>query len=363
MSDRSSDFLVIGGGIAGAAAGHHLAPHGRVTLLEAEPRPGLHSTALSAGLFSEYYGNRTVRALATASRPVYEEAGLLRPRGVLALAPPGSGDAFEQALRSGTEVPGGVSELTLDRARDLCPVVRTDAYERALLRHGACDVDVAGAHRLLLRRLTVVTDARVTGLRRDGGVWAAETTAGRFAAPVVVNAAGAWADAVARLAGVAPQGGVPLRRTAVVVAPPDGHDISRWPMITDLDGTFYARPEAGGLLLSPADATPMEPGPVRPEATDIAAARARFARATVVPAGPVRRSWAGLRTSTPDDTPVIGEAADAPGFFWLAALGGYGIQTAPAAGRLLAHLVTGTTTPPPLSAVTASLAPGRTVQS
>ncbi|MCM2576541.1 NAD(P)/FAD-dependent oxidoreductase [Streptomyces meridianus] len=358
---ETSDFLVLGGGIAGAAASHHLAEHGRVTLLEAEPRPGLHSTALSAGLFSEYYGNRAVRTLTTASRPFYEEAGLLRPRGVLALAPPGTGSAFEQALRSGAEAPEGVAELEPDEALRLCPIVRP-GFERALLRRGACDVDVAGAHRLLLRRGRVVTDARVTALSRNGGGWVAETTAGRFTAPVVVNAAGAWADAIAVLAGVAPQGMVPLRRTAAVVAPPDGHDISGWPMITDIAGTYYARPEAGGLLLSPADAAPMPPGPVHADPADIATALTRFERATTVPAGPVRRSWAGLRTSTPDDTPVIGEAAGAPGFFWLAALGGYGVQSAPAAGLLLAHLVTGTTTPPPLSAVTAALAPDRTAR-
>lgn len=362
MSDPS-DFLVIGGGIAGAAASHHLAPHGRVTLLEAESRPGLHSTALSAGLFSEYYGNRAVRTLTTASRPFYEKAGLLRPRGVLALALPGADAAFEQALLSGSEAPDGVSELDADEARRLCPILRPAAFGRALLRHGACDVDVAGAHRLLLDRCRVVTDARVTALSRNGGAWVAETTAGRFTAPVVVNAAGAWADRIAGLAGVAPQGMVPLRRTAAVVAPPDGHDISDWPMITDLAGTFYARPEAGGLMLSPADATPMPPGHVRPDNADIAAAVTRFERATTVQAGTVRRSWAGLRTSTADDTPVIGETAGAPGFFWLAALGGYGVQTAPAAGLLLARLVTGTTTPPPLSAVTTALAPDRAVQS
>ena len=358
-----SDFLVIGGGIAGASASRFLSRHGRVTLLETEREPGLHSTALSAGLFSEYYGNSVVRTLTTASRPFYEQAGLLRPRGVIALSPPGAEAEVERAAAAGAGVPGGVRELGHDEVERLCPVVRPDAFERALLRPAACDVDVAGAHRLMLRGVHVVPRARVTALRRLHGSWHAETTAGRFSAPVVVNAAGAWADQVAALAGVAPQGMVPLRRTAAVVAPPGGHDIGDWPMITDIAGTFYARPEAGGLLLSPADATPMPPGPVRPDDKDIARAVDRFEQATTVPAGPVRRSWAGLRTSTPDDTPVIGETAAAPGFFWLAALGGYGVQAAPAAGLLLAHLVTGTTTPPALSAVTAALAPDRAVQS
>lgn len=356
-----SDYLVIGGGIAGAAAGHFLSRHGRVTLLEAEARPGRHATARTAGLFSEYYGNSVVRTLTTASRPFYERAGLLAPRGVLALAPEGAGAAFDHALASGAAVPGGVRELARAEVRRLCPVVREEAYERALLRPAACDIDGAGAQRHLLRGCRVVTGARVTGLRREGGTWRAQTTAGRFAAPVVVNAAGAWADEVARLAGVPPQGMVARRRTAAVVPAPRGHDIRRWPMIADVTETFYARPLADGLMVSPVDATPAPPGPVAPDPEDVAVAVARFEQATTVRAGPVARSWAGLRTATADDVPVIGAASAAPGFFWLAGLGGYGVQVAPAAGALLACLATGSAVPPTLAAVTAALAPDRTV--
>ncbi|WP_326796432.1 FAD-binding oxidoreductase [Streptomyces sp. NBC_01808] len=370
-----ADVLVVGGGIAGAAAGWFLARQrggSRVTLLEAEGAPGMHATGRSAALFSEYFGNAAVRALTRHSRAFYAAppagfaaGALLAPRGVLALGTPETAAAFEVAKAAGAGAPRPAVELTAAAALALCPLLHPGAFDRALHKPGACDIDVDAAHQGFLRGLraaggTVVTGARVTGLGRRGGRWHAATSVGGFSAPLVVNAAGAWADDVARLAGVAPAGLVAYRRTAALAPVPDGHDVTGWPMVTDVADTFYARPEPGGLLLSPADATPMVPGPVRHDDTDVALAIARFEAMVALPLRHVSHAWAGLRTAALDDTPVIGPDPDAPGFCWLAGLGGYGIQTAPAAGELLAALAAGDAPPTALRSLVADVTPVRT---
>ncbi|MDX2524715.1 NAD(P)/FAD-dependent oxidoreductase [Streptomyces europaeiscabiei] len=406
-----SDVLVVGGGIAGAAAGYFLGRSGgRVTLLEAERTPGTHATGRSAALFSEYYGNTVVRELTVASRAFYERppAGfspvteLLRPRGVLALGTPDTGREFDAAKASGATAPQPAVELDRDQALALCPALRPGAFDRALYKPGARDIDTDAVLQGFLRGLkaaggTVVTGARVHGLAFRRGQWHATTAAGEFSAPVVVDAAGAWADQVAVSAGAAVQGLVSYRRTAALASLPEdrasadrsgdagssGHPgpphprrpgteglpggtaagIADWPMISDVADTFYARPESGGLLVSPADATPVPPGDVRPDDRDVALALDRFRAVVALPVRHVRRAWAGLRTSTPDDTPVIGPDPDAPGFCWLAGLGGYGLQTAPAAGALLAALIAGHEPPPGLTTAVAGVTPARTGRS
>ncbi|MGK5446621.1 NAD(P)/FAD-dependent oxidoreductase [Streptomyces radiopugnans] len=363
------DFLVVGGGIAGAAAGWFLARHGRVTLLEAERVPGAHSTGRSAAVFSEYYGGLVVRALTSAGRAFYTDppegfsaAAPLRPRGVLALETPGREGLFEQALAAGADAPEPAVEIDRSRALELCPVLRPESFGRALYRPGVCDIDVDAVHRGFLRGLraaggTVATGARVGSLERRRGRWYAATPAGEFSAPVVVDAAGAWADEVARLAGAAPAGLVPRRRTAAVAELPPGLDASRWPMVCDVADTFYAKPESGGLLLSPVDAAPVPPGDVRPDDLDVAVAVHRFEAVAALRLRHVRHAWAGLRTSPGDDVPVIGPDPGVPGFHWLAGLGGYGIQTAPAAGALLAALAVGDGPPPALAPLVPDLTP------
>ncbi|MCF6522655.1 FAD-binding oxidoreductase [Streptomyces sp. JJ36] len=370
-----TDFLVAGGGIAGAAAGWHLARLGAaVTLLEAERTPGTHATGRSSALFSEYYGNAPVRALTAASRsfltappPGFTEVPLLTPRGVLALETPGTAAAYEAARDAGRTAPQPVTELDRPGALRLCPALRPEAFRRALHKPGACDIDVDALHQGFLRGLraaggTVVTGARVRTLARSRGRWHAATAAGEFTARAVVNAAGAWADELARLAEVPPAGLVARRRTAAVVALPPGHtpaEVAGWPMVTDVADTFYAKPESGGLLLSPADATPVPPGDVRPDDLDVALAVERFESVVRMRFRHVRHRWAGLRTSPPDDTPVVGPDPAEPGFCWLAGLGGYGIQTAPAAGALLAALATGDAPPPALAPVVPGVTPAR----
>lgn len=346
------DFLIIGGGIAGASAGYFLAGSGQVILLEREGIPGYHSTSRSAALFSEYYGNAAVRALTAASRAFYTTpppgfaTPLLTPRGVLALGPHGAEERFAEVLTAGLTAPVPVRELAPGEAERYCPVVRPEWFSRAMLKPAAMDIDVDALHQGFLRGIRarggrVLTAARVRSLQRRGGAWRAVTGDAEFSAGHVVNASGAWADEVAALAGVRPCGLTPLRRTAFTVAGPAGVDVTGWPMVADVTETFYVKPESGLLLVSPDDATPVPPGDARPQDADVALAIDRVRAATTLDIRHVRRAWAGLRSAVPDDTPVVGEAPDAPGFCWLAALSGYGIQTAPATGQLAAALVTG----------------------
>lgn len=348
-----SDFLVVGGGIAGASTGYFLAADGQVTLLEREAVPGYHSTGRSAALFSEYYGNAAVRALTAASRPFYTEppAGfrqaLLSPRGVLALCPHGAEARFAEVLTAGLAAPTPVRELSAGEAKRHCPVLRPEWFSRAMLKPAAMDIDVDAVHQGFLRGISerggrVVRSAGVRALNRRGGMWRAITNAGEFTAACVVNAAGAWADEIARLAGVAEIGLTPLRRSACIVAPPAASDVSGWPMVADVTETFYFKPESGRLLLSPADATPVPPGDARPDDIDIATAIERVQAATTLEIRHVEHAWAGLRCAVGDDTPVVGQMPGEAGFVWLAGLSGYGIQTAPAVGQLAAALATGT---------------------
>ena len=347
-----SDFLVIGGGIAGASAGYFLAPSGTVTLLEREAVPGYHSTSRSAALFSEYYGNEVVRALTAASRPFYLSpppgfaAPLVTARGVIALGPRGAEDRFDEVLAAGLTAPTPVREIEAAEAFRHCPVLRPGWFSRAMLKPAAMDVDVDAVHQGFLRGIRarggrVLHPARLLALGRRGGRWHAVTDAGEFSADGVVNAGGAWADEVAGLAGVEPAGLTPLRRTAFIVAPPAGAAVTGWPMVADVTETFYFKPESGRLLISPSDATPVPPGDARPDDIDVAAAIDRVQAATTLVIRHVQQAWAGLRTAAADDTPVIGEAPGAPGFCWLAGLSGYGIQSAPATGQIAAALLTG----------------------
>jgi D-arginine dehydrogenase len=345
------DFLVVGAGIAGASAGYFLAEHGSVTVLEMETAPGYHSTGRSAALFTEYYGNAVVRALTRASRGFYRapppgfRRPLVTPRGVLALCAHGAEGHFAAALRTGLAAPEPVRELTSDEALAYCPVLRPEWFSRAMFKPGAMDIDVNALHQGFLRGIAarggrVVPLTRVRAMNwRD--VWHVATDAGDFSASRVVNASGAWADQVAALAGVRGIGLTPRRRTAALVPAPSAAGFAAWPMVADVAESFYFKPESGRLLLCPYDATPVPAGDVRPDDLDVAAAIDAVRAATTMRIRHVQRAWAGLRSTVADDTPVIGESPDARGFFWLAALSGYGIQSASAAGQLAAALVTG----------------------
>jgi D-arginine dehydrogenase len=351
------DFLIIGGGIAGAGIGYHLAQGARVAILERESFPGYHTTGRSAALFAESYGNATIRALTRASRPFFEqppetfaEHRLLTPRGALFIARADQLAALE-AHRQITR--GAPPTLDSGEARRYVPVLRAEYVAAALFDGDLMDIDVAALHHGFLRGAkacgaALVTDAELRSLTRGAATWRAETSAGSFEAAVVIDAAGAWADIVGAMAGARRIGLAPLRRTALVVDPPAGITVDRWPFVIDVDETFYFKPEAGKLLVSPADETPSPPCDAQPEELDLALAIDRVQAAADLPVRRILRSWAGLRSFVADRSPVVGFDAAAPGFFWLAAQGGYGIQTAPALSLLAAALARGEGVPPEL---------------
>ncbi len=370
---ETCDILVIGGGIAGASAAFELAADAAVILLEAESQPGYHTTGRSAALFTEAYGNLTIRRLTSAGRAFFEdppegfgEQPLLAPRGTLFIA---REDQLGSLARSLAETPSAaeVRRLSGAEAVEINPALDPAYVAGALHEPSARDIDVAALHAGFLRGLRrrggrVVTGAGVEALRREGGAWLAGTPAGRFAAPVVVNAAGAWADAVAGLAGLRPVGLVAKRRTAFTFDPPEGWEVAGWPATIDIDERFYFKPDAGRILGSPADETPTAPCDAQPEELDLAIGVDRIERATRLRVTRLASRWAGLRSFVADKTPVAGFAPDTEGFFWLAGQGGYGIQTAPALARAAAALIATGELPGDLRArglERAALAPGR----
>ena len=373
----AADVIVLGAGMAGASLAATLAPTRRVVLLELEEQPGLHATGRSAAMFFESYGNATVRALTRASRAFFEapppgfaDAPLLSPRAALFVADASRLPALDALLETHAQTTSFV-QLDADEAMQHCPILRPDWIAGGLLDESGHDMDVAAIHLGYLRLgrhsgMRLVTGAGASTIERVAGGWRVRTQAGDFVAPVVVNATGAWADRVAQAAGVRPIGLAPLRRTAVLLPAPAGHDVTRWPMVIDAEEEFYFKPDAGKLLLSPANEDLMEPCDAMPDDIDVAIAVDRFEQATTMQVTRVGHSWAGLRSFVADRSPVAGYAPDAAGFFWLAGQGGYGIQMAPALARAAAALLDGAVLPDDVAVqgVTAeALAPGRLLES
>lgn len=363
------DVAIVGGGIAGASLAAELAVRGaRVLLIEAEDQPGYHATGRSAAFWSETYGGPGVQPLTTASGPILSnpppELGgesFLSPRGELSIARAGERATLDAFL---ADFAGSGVELSRVDPHARVPGLRRDWVD-AVYEPTCQDIDVARLHAAYLalaRRhgVQIETRAPLVSARREGGGWAIEAGAGRFAARVLVDAAGAWADRVAAAAGVAPVGISPLRRTMVQlrVDPPMAPEA---PLVRDAADSFYFKPEAGGRVwLSPHDEVPDVPRDAAPEEIDVAVAIDRFEQAVDWRVVAVERRWAGLRSFAPDRLPVYGFDPAAEGFFWFAGQGGFGIQTAPAAAALAASLIAGTTLPDWLAGVDpARYAPGR----
>ncbi|MDP6706207.1 MAG: FAD-binding oxidoreductase [Alphaproteobacteria bacterium] len=344
------DCIVVGAGMAGATAGYHLSAEARVLVLEMEDQPGYHTTGRSAAVYSEWYGNPVINGLTTGGKAFFleppggfAEHPLLSPRGVLLIGREDQRTALDEAEESGRHLPT-IRRLDRDQTLTLCPVLRPDYVSGAIFEPDAMDIDVHALHQGFLRGLRerggrIVTDAKVEALARGGELWRVTSKAGSFEAPIVVDAAGAWADEVAQMAGVAPVGLEAKRRTAILFEPPADLEIGTWPAVIDVDEEFYFRPDAGKILGSPADETPQPPADAQADELDVALAVDRIERATSLRVGRIEHRWAGQRTFAPDKTPVVGFDAAAPGFFWFAGQGGYGIQTAPAMGRLAAALI------------------------
>lgn len=341
------DFLVIGAGIAGASAAASLSEHGSVAVLETERAAGYHATGRSAALYAALYGNATVRALTRASLGFFQqprELPLTRARDTLFLVSTGQ-EAEAAAFAADADVREHTRRISADEVVARVPILQCARVVGALLDPGSADIDVDLVHQGFLRqarargaRLHLAAPLRA--LEREGRHWLAHTPQGDFRAATVVNAAGAWADEVAALAGITPLGLQPLRRTVVLVDVPQGLDADRWPAVIAVDESLYFKPDAGLLLVSAADETPSPPCDAQPEELDVAIAIDRFETLTGCGVRRVRHRWAGLRVFSPDRTPVVGFEPAAPGFFWCAGQGGYGIQTSPALGRATAALAT-----------------------
>ncbi len=353
------DFLIIGAGMAGASAAYELtgpegAPGATVVVLEREDFPGYHTTGRSAAVYTACYGHPVIRALSAASRPFFDAppAGfashpVLTPRGILFIGRADQRATVETLYADCLGLAPGLRLIDGAEAEGLVPVFAPNYTASAVFEPEAMAMDVDAILQGYLRGFkarggTVVTDAEVQGLeRRRGGGWHVRTRAGAFTAATVINAAGAWADEVARLAGLAPLGLVAKRRTAVVFDPPTGVDCGSWPAVIDADERFYFIPDAGRILASPADETPTAPADAQPEDIDVAVAIDRVERATTLKVASIGRKWAGLRSFFPDKVPAVGPDATEDSFFWLAGQGGYGIMTSSAMGRSAAALAAG----------------------
>ena len=349
----SCDFLIIGGGIAAASIGYWLAPHGRVTLLERESQPGYHSSGRSAALFLASYGTQQVRALTRASRAFldrppegFAEAPILSPRGALFVATPEQADLLDAHCALLQAMSPQSQRLSPDETLARVPVLRREQLLGGAYEPDASDIDVHALHQGYLKGLrrhggSLLCDAEATHIERHAGQWQVQAGGREHRAPVLINAAGAWCDEVARCAGVRPIGLVPKRRSAFIFAPPPGLSVAGWPSVVGADESWYLKPDAGMLLGSPANSDAVSPQDVQPEELDIALGIHRIETMTTLQIRRPTRTWAGLRSFVADGDLVGGFDPEADGFFWVAAQGGYGIQTSAAMGQACAALVRG----------------------
>ena len=355
MGRNVADFLIVGGGIAGVSAAARLSRLGRVLLIEAEDALAYHASGRSAAMFLVNYGNGTVRALneASAEHHAHADGGVLTPRAMMLIGRRGEEEAF-----AGEAAGFGLEHLGLDEAAARFPILNRQTCTRAAIREDAQDLDTDLLIQNFLRRARadgaeVRTRSRVTAIRRQDGRWTVQAGDESFEAPVLVNAAGAWADHVAVMAGVRPLGIQPNRRSMARIPAPGGQDTRDWPFIDAVGERWYAKPDAGKLIVSPSEEHPVEAHDAWADDMVLAEGLARYEEMVTEPVTRVEHSWAGLRSFAPDRTLVIGRDPAEPDFFWLAGQGGYGFQTAPAASQLTADLLGGTPPALPAPVVTA----------
>lgn len=356
------DFLVIGAGMAGVSLADALAACARVALVEAEPHPGYHATGRSAALFVPSYGSATFRALTRASAPFlrsppaqYFPQSLLAPRGALHIARSDQQARFAANLEELRSSGSRLELLSPAGARERIPLLRPAYLAHAAYEPDVDDIDVSALLQGFLRRarargVRVLFGARIGTPRFLSEAWHVELGGERLSARVLVNAAGAWAEELGRACGAAPLGLRPLRRTAALIDAPEGVAVSGWPALFDVEEQFYVKPEAGRLLVSPADEEPMPAGDAYADDLTVALAVERIQQALELDVQRVRHNWAGLRTFARDREPVIGFDPSVAGLFWYAGQGGYGIQTAPAAAQLAAALARGEGVPAHIAA-------------
>lgn len=354
MANRQTfDIAIVGAGIAGAGAAFFLADEARVLVLEQEAHPGFHTTGRSAAVYTQAYGSAAIRALTVASKPFFDAppagfatAPILSPRGALFVARPDQMDKLEIEVRTAQAFAPAVHALTPEETVKLSPAIRPEYVAGGAYEPHASDIDVDLLLQGFLRGArqkgaVIQTGARVVDLAEQNAGWRIETSNGAYHAGIVVNAAGAWASHIGDMAGAARLTITPKRRTAFLFKQPDIEGFAASPLTIDVDENFYFKPDAGLTLGSPADETPVEPQDAQPEELDIAIGADRIQTAANLAIRRIERSWAGLRSFSADKSPVVGFDAAAPGFFWLAGQGGYGIQTAPALSEYAAALALG----------------------
>ena len=348
---QTSDIIVIGAGIAGVSAAAELAADSTVTLLEMEAQPGYHASGRSAAYFAAAYGKKIIRDITGCCEAFlrnppdgFTEVELLHPRDCMFF---GREDQAERLQAMQQDNPR-LQFVDADAVRERVPVLSPDYLYGAMWDQKGGDLDVdallQGFLRLLRRRGgKFLANHLVSNLERSEGLWTVTAGSQQFQAPIVINAAGAWVESVADMAELGSLGIEPLRRTALTIDPPGGVDIRNWPQMVDADEDFYFKPDAGQIMICPADETPSNPCDAQPEDLDVATGVHRFEQATGLDIRHVNHSWAGLRTFAPDRVFVAGFDPRTEGFFWLAGQGGYGVQSSPAMARLARFLVTGAT--------------------
>ncbi len=349
------DYLIIGAGISGAAAAYELAPHGTVVLVEAEASAGFHSTGRSAALYTPNYGSDLVRKINRLSHGFLSQPPegfcaqpLLSPRGMLSVASTGQESQLEALMAEGAE---DVERLDAVQTLSLAPFLRQERVIGAAFEAAVADMDVDALHQgflkgMRLRGGELLLNSKVTDLRREDNVWQVQLEDQQIEARCVVNAAGAWADEVATLAGVLPVGLVPRRRTAILVEAPEGLSLAEVPAMDFIGVDNYIKPDAGQLMVSPGDETPVVAHDVQPDDMDVAVLVDWLENETQLVVKRLGHQWAGLRSFVSDGAPVVGHDPDAQGFFWLAGQGGYGIMMSSALARASASLITAGVLPP-----------------
>ena len=366
-SFQQADVIIIGAGIAGVGLAAHLPADIQTIILEAEDYPGYHSTGRTAAIFIQNYGNKVIRQLSTLSRPFFDHPDpqvfdhqLTSPRGRLFIETEENSDDYNQLMK----LADGLVSVTPEEAVEMVPVLKKDRITRAAYEANTCDLDVSALHQNWLKsarknNTSLITKASVTSIEKDKQQWLLTTSSDVFSAPIIVNAAGAWADQIAQLARITPLGINPHRRSMAVV-PDTEHELADWPSFCSVHNYWYAKSEHSHLLISPSEEDPIPAQDAYVDDMALAEGLYRFEQDNNYPITRVERSWAGLRSFAPDRSPVVGFDPEMEGFFWLAGQGGYGIQTAPALSKLAASLLMNQQPDPKYTAeLIAGLSPAR----
>jgi D-arginine dehydrogenase len=350
------DVAIIGGGIAGLSCAAYLGQHASVVVLEAEPTLGYHATGRSAALYTQRYGSGVIRSLAKASKPYLlgGETPLVTPRGLVFTAAVGDEPSLDELVSGYGDTGDDFRRLSSIEVEAVCPLFPSHMTAGGLYEPGAGDIDVAGLQARFIETarnhdVVIRTGARVDIIERTASGWSIVAGDVQVRATRIVNAAGAWGDVIATLAGVAPLDLRALTRSVFLFDP--GSDPSAWPMFVDAREQWYIKPEGPLMLGSAASELPSEPVDAKPEELDIARGIDRVNERSTLSITHVKTTWAGLRTFTGDRVPAVGFDPDAPDFFWLVGQGGYGIKTSPALGLLASSLLCGAGVPDELAAL------------